>query len=1625
MDEIEELINSTQPESTAVDPNSPDPISQLIKRTTPTEYSESNIVGYNSEFGESRFDKGFQSDLMTDLEDYRSKKQPALEKAGKGLLRVGNKIGVELAKIPGYIGGAVAAPFAEDGEGMNTFVNNNWIKAIEGYEEIVNSDIIPIYTKKAVREGNLWDNISSIDFWAKEGSDGLAFMLSMMAPGMAISKAGVGAKMLGGLGKSKVGMNMLSKMDEAAKVMGIESAGGAIDLAASTTVNTLFEAGSEAGNAMNSLVQKEGESDEEFNLRKGRIGRDIFLSNVAILTVPNLLLNKSVMNLGKQSSRLNKFKNVNGEIATEVQKKGIKKLAWDWSSKVLAPNVIREGFFEEGMQSTVEEYWKNNEEFNAGEMLSTYIDTVASTDGQKAIMLGGLFGTTASSFGAYNKAKNDKKRDNSIVNAMNSSINFWEKSQTGFYKKDDKGNIILDEDQNPIEDLGKLKDEAEAVANIQEIQQRLEIAKITGDKEGYALLKDRLDSILISPFMKAGEDGINILKEKLQESSAIDESINDLNELGVNTTKKDQIGKVIEKAESARKEYEFFKNYGEVLSGFKVPKEEKDIYNAFINNLENAYVQTRMQIKTVDNLITEAENLRNEMMNEYGIEDKQQNENITNPLIGNLINDVNKLKSYKEELNGQVNDILNKKKQKEAYNIIKEEQAEIEEVEEKVAKEKKEGLTAEQEAATKTSKAKVKQEHTTKAATKSNVKQAKNENNKFYETLDDIINNYEAYDLEEIPNENGAITNMVDETHIAPILKFVPIRNTDEIKLYKEKNKDGQDRIVLEIISEEGTRVIHVDKYNVKEDETDESDNIPSETPNSINGNDNEYTPSDNVNVNKESVTDDIKSETNSEDSGLIRKKHVKTVISKDPLMTSIGFEQYRITPKNKKGEKVTFELGYPGTNVKASEAIDLYNNLLEGGFDVTEDQRQFLIKHLPIKVNFGKNTKSDNSSQKADIERKNKLLANRKKDSIEKLKSINNLLAYHYLLQKIGIQNPYGSDASLLTSELGVSFKEAEQLIKERQNKIKPKGWKLGDSYDTSILDKQVENALKQINIKYDAEIDALEGTTTSQQKADIERRRQEESNNKAQEIVNRGEVKKEFRPITKEDKNNKVDFNSLFSNISKVLTGEIKSEIEDANKILKQYLKEIHPDKFQEESQKLIAEIFTTAMIIVGKKGDIIKLNELYEKYKQINAKYDAELAALSNNNSNQSQITDIERRRKEELEEYDNSIAWENDATDKEKYKINAKYDAELAALGNNSSEVFTHLFNEDGSGKYKLDTKEIELRTAIVNKVLDIKSMNNISTTIAFQFPGDIQNEELVDNKPPTNSIMEIEGINSLSDIKLAYNDTKGRVLNVDGTESTDFNTLKHPGSIFMVVKMANGKKFPLKLNIRRLNEQEVDTVLKLTEKLLATNNISWKTNISKFESALNLEKSDIDFLKQEAIAINKKYTSINISDIFRDIIFEGNTEKNKFQIKNSALTYGNQTVTSSEFSARRDDIKDWLLNNKNRNIMVSKLTEQPYKKHIVDNVVSTDVKLEQPIFQGNTNIYISPSISAPSTKATKKQAAKKVEALKSNKETTPTKNKKKSSRSRGSKLRDIKKGVNQMKKDSDQNSNTIC
>ena len=165
--------------------------------------STTSLLGVNTSLGNSQYDNDInqfshvnENNVQDSINEFRAYNQPWLHKAAAGLGRVGVKVVAEVAKMPGMIGGAIAAPFAEEGEGWDTFVNNSWIKTINQMNEDINSEALPVYVKKAVSEGNLWDNISSIDFWATDGADGIGYIVSMMVPGAALKGLGAPARMV-------------------------------------------------------------------------------------------------------------------------------------------------------------------------------------------------------------------------------------------------------------------------------------------------------------------------------------------------------------------------------------------------------------------------------------------------------------------------------------------------------------------------------------------------------------------------------------------------------------------------------------------------------------------------------------------------------------------------------------------------------------------------------------------------------------------------------------------------------------------------------------------------------------------------------------------------------------------------------------------------------------------------------------------------------------------------------------------------------------------------------------------------------------------------------------------------------------------------------------------------------------------------------------------------------------------------------------------------------------------------------------------------------------------------------------------------------------------------------------
>ena len=170
-------------------------------------------------------------------------------------------------------------------------------------------------------------------------------------------------------------------------------------------------------------------------------------------------------------------------------------------------------------------------------------------------------------------------------------------------------------------------------------------------------------------------------------------------------------------------------------------------------------------------------------------------------------------------------------------------------------------------------------------------------------------------------------------------------------------------------------------------------------------------------------------------------------------------------------------------------------------------------------------------------------------------------------------------------------NYDEINNLNKVKVNPNKP------DLSPEASIDKEIEALEKEkadlLNSQQNINNTESVGTT-SEIKYDLESIKKDVEN-----IVNKGEPEKNYKPITKEDKYAKVDFNEL---VRKMFPKT--SDKEALKQKLKQHLKETHPDKTTDVNKKEINTLFTSALLEVAEKNNIKKLDELFEKYKELTA-------------------------------------------------------------------------------------------------------------------------------------------------------------------------------------------------------------------------------------------------------------------------------------------------------------------------------------------------------------------------------------------------------------------------------------
>lgn len=615
-------------------------------------------VGYSQKekYG-SNLGEDFNITVGKNAEDIAARNQSTFAKASYGVGRFVGKVATEVLKMPGYVGGAVGSgidgifgtQLTDSDNFAGSVADNAWINAFESLDESI-KESMPVHVLESVRNGNLWDNIWSSGFWATEGSDGLGYLTSMLVPGSIVRGLGAGSKIAKGTaGVLSRGQNITNKVIPLVKpttfhgtskaLFGLGFNPANIDLGIATGLSTMFEAAAEAGGTMDHLKQsllpqlESGQiTKEEYDSRIALAGKDIFNANLGILVIPNLITNKMLLGRFKPNKKLSFSKDgtINPSKLTTRSK------IYKTGSSLIA-NIGREGFLEEGLQSTVEgmisDKAEQGERYNFGEFISNlggaYLDMIGTTEGQKAVFLGSIMGGTMGVYSHIKQRKANTVHENKVINALNENINLLH-NHADIYKKDENGNVIVGKDSKPELDGVKFQESLKNLSDLYSYSGELEVLNQAGKKELYDNLLNKLHLNLAMTFSEV-ENGKQGLREVLEDKKAFFNIHNGEQNLeGNNITNEEYISNIESLVDQVKKDSQVYNDLIEPDLNLESLSDDQELIDNFKSNIKRAYINSlhtvrelKKEISTIDALINDTKdtfNITDEDSSNVGID---------------------------------------------------------------------------------------------------------------------------------------------------------------------------------------------------------------------------------------------------------------------------------------------------------------------------------------------------------------------------------------------------------------------------------------------------------------------------------------------------------------------------------------------------------------------------------------------------------------------------------------------------------------------------------------------------------------------------------------------------------------------------------------------------------------------------------------------------------------------------------------------------------------------------------------------------------------------------------------------------------------------------------------------
>lgn len=1667
--------NKTYAESTGAKHNVKDPFANTFNRNT------SSLVGTNTGYGKSKYDRSIQwaedinpNDVTGSINEHRAQEQSALGQVGLGVNRAIIKAGAEIAKIPGVVGGIVAATGENIGDlitgkdehaFMETAFNNPWIKTVDEINDKINTDLLPVYTAKAVKEGNLWANISSTAFWATDGADGMGFILGMMAPGAAFEYLGLGSKLIGAAANStKLAKytSMIGKAEEgvsALKFMGIS--GRTIDSGLAITSNTFLEAGAEAKGVGDDLDRKKpdfiksyvGSQDHQqkvikklqdldiqrrngsidinkYNELSARVSSDVaeevfkeqralamrntFVTNVGILLGPNAIMHKAIWGKAAQKFERSAEQGIKG-----LAKRGGKMLE-RWGKAGAS-----EGFFEEGLQTTTENFnvkramqnklgKKDNRSYvdqiseTVGDFAKEYVNTVSSVEGQKAIFLGGALGGPMMSYQGRKEDVRNRKYTNEVLDNIDSQItNFNDIFDNKIYQQNEDGSYKYKKDKDGNDTTERLLDNKEVYnlaksLNFSEQQSKLfDLAVQTGNTEVVDRLKREAIFNMVLPSIHNGEIGIKALEQKLKEDSKLNEIVDRDQSSDEKDKSRNFMNEILETAKYLQKQNQKFGDFSRDVIRLENENANDDQKNRFLNRLNASYLNSKHKLRANEAKLQKLEEKRNNIFDELGIDplyDETAEFPVANMKGGKVSNDemIARAERTKEALKN--NELL--ATANDEYNALKKE----------IEKSKKDI---------------------------SEIWQGKNIN----ETFDDFVK-----------KDNELSEKTSDEA----------IQKADDLinKVKSSQNKDELNQALLPAHKAEPT----IEEYD-REAESIITDDVSR----SINENDSlenlqlNLEKLKSVNINSSKISDVVKD---------LEEKITKKIQDRDEFKTFLSeivdsFDQ-EVTALNDFMSEIDSEINdlikQKNAIIKGLDAQDksprgrnakLIKELIKDSQDAlkkVEKQIEYLegikneikkeLKQLDKNIEYVFNryeqiekTDFNSIAEIIDYLEQNKEIFKEHRHSIERLlatkltseehveyleNSIEGLEGYADALRNVikslltsegKIKNENVADHKFIKEELIKTTKalfEAKQNLKSEKEKLK--------RLEKSIIDKlaitSIDNELKFWNDLKTYKQDNINPLTENPYIKDIIKKKEEELNN--QEVEDDLQSKQEQQDLEEEQITEDPESVEEINEVPVTLDeeGNFQSESIPTQEDEDEDVPVEDNENMSEEEvdNQLNKEVSGAKVISTNRETG----ETLYDNLQDF-----VDYERTPRDKSNDEVIFKVgDIKDKDVKSAYDKLLNGEK-LSPKEIKLLEEKLPIKVMIIDDKGDGHISYLEAHSKANQSNADSKEIleqqtmPLRRNIIAEAIKNKSLEGITSSVVKQYPGLLKTDQSQDGVA-MNDIFSLQVFEGMSEDEkvdyfqknTGYVDWQGNLvstLNKNKKIKTNFG-VSHKGEVFLKIPQNNGTEFWLKLNVAKISEEKAEAVYEIVNALSqVSQTINSPTSfqamtIDTFFDTLSQSDPELSDRLQQTLAkeiefikiFNKGKTQNESLSRFLDLIIyhKSANKKTAFKLnKDGSLTLGSLamelmdgsgfqhllTITKDELNT--DTAKEVIMQYviaKRHNILITKdsanlfiFNNKAYIKYLLDEeapLLTTNAVVNQPTFQGYSNIYLNQDVS---------------------------------------------------------------